>query len=349
MAYTTINDSSVNFQTAIYTGNGGTQSITNDGNSNLKPDFIWVKDRSATNDHKLSDSNRGSTYTMESNTSLAEYNDTTAVTSFNTDGFTTGSNGNTNTNSNTYVAWQWKANGGTTSSNSDGSITSTVQVNSTSKFSVVSYTGTGSNATIGHGLGVTPDLIIVKLRSGAGDWTVYNSIIGNTKFLRLNSGNAEGTQSTYWQDTSPTTSVFSIGTAGDVNTSSGTHVAYCFSQVKGYSKIGTYKGTGDVDGPFLFCGFKPAFILTKRLDDTGSWLIHDNKREGYNSDNDEIEVNTNAVEANNDRLDLLSNGVKIRNTSGYVNASGASYTFLAIADAPLVASNGVAATTRAMG
>ena len=162
MAYSTINDPSAHFQTATYTGNGSTQSITNSGNSNLKPDFAWIKDLGSAFDHKLQDSNRGSTYTIESNTALATYNDTDAVTSFNTDGFSLGSNGNVNDNTATLIAWQWKANGGTTSSNGSGSITSTVQANTTAGFSIVTYTGTGSNATVGHGLGVAPDLIFVK-------------------------------------------------------------------------------------------------------------------------------------------------------------------------------------------
>ncbi len=187
MAFTTINDPSAYFQIAKYTGNGSTQSIVNGGNSNLQPDFIWIKDMGSAFDHKLSDSTRGSTYTLEANTDTAAYNDTDAVTSFNTDGFSLGSNANVNDNTANVVAWQWKANGGTTAANGNGSISSTVQASTTAGFSIVTYTGTGSNATVGHGLGVTPEVIFVKLTSGSGDWVSFHQPLGNTKFLRLNS------------------------------------------------------------------------------------------------------------------------------------------------------------------
>ena len=348
MAYSTINDPSAHFQTATYTGNGSTQSITNSGNSNLKPDFAWIKDLGSAFDHKLQDSNRGSTYTIESNTALATYNDTDAVTSFNTDGFSLGSNGNVNDNTATLIAWQWKANGGTTSSNGSGSITSTVQANTTAGFSIVTYTGTGSNATVGHGLGVAPDLIFVKLTSGSGDWTIYSSTLGNTKYLRLNGDIAAGTQSTYWQDTSPTSTAFSIGTAGDVNTSSGSHVAYCFKSIKGYSKFGTFRGDGQTDGPFIYTGFKPAWVMTKNSSSAGGWAIMDATRNPNNVQNKYLIANTADVQATGSSFDIDSNanGFKIRANNGNINASGDNILYMAFAENTLVGTNNVISLAR---
>ena len=341
MAYSTINDPSAHFQTATYTGNGSTQSITNSGNSNLKPDFAWIKDLGSAFDHKLQDSTRGSTYTLESNTTTAAYNDTDAVTSFNTDGFSLGSNANVNDNTANLVAWQWKANGGTTSSNGSGSITSTVQANTTAGFSIVTYTGTGSNATVGHGLGVAPDLIFVKLTSGSGDWTIYSSTLGNTKYLRLNGDIAAGTQSTYWQDTSPTSTAFSIGTAGDVNTSSGSHVAYCFTSIQGYSKFGTFLGDGQTDGPFIYTGFKPAWVMTKNSSSAGGWAIMDAGRNPNNVQNKYLIANTADVQATGSSFDIdsNSNGFKIRANNGNINANGDTIVYMAFAENTLVGTN----------
>ena len=348
MAYSTINDPSAHFQTATYTGNGSTQSITNSGNSNLKPDFAWIKDLGSAFDHKLQDSTRGSTYTLESNTTTAAYNDTDAVTSFNTDGFSLGSNANVNDNTANLVAWQWKANGGTTSSNGSGSITSTVQANTTAGFSIVTYTGTGSNATVGHGLGVAPDLIFVKLTSGSGDWTIYSSTLGNTKYLRLNGDIAAGTQSTYWQDTSPTSTAFSIGTAGDVNTSSGSHVAYCFTSIQGYSKFGTFLGDGQTDGPFIYTGFKPAWVMTKNSSSAGGWAIMDAGRNPNNVQNKYLIANTADVQATGSSFDIdsNSNGFKIRANNGNINANGDSILYMAFAENTLVGTNNIISLAR---
>ena len=348
MAYSTINDPSAHFQTATYTGNGSTQSITNSGNSNLKPDFAWIKDLGSAFDHKLQDSNRGSTYTIESNTALATYNDTDAVTAFNTDRFSLGSNANVNDNTANLVAWQWKANGGTTSSNGSGSITSTVQANTTAGFSIVTYTGTGSNATVGHGLGVAPDLIFVKLTSGSGDWTIYSSTLGNTKYLRLNGDIAAGTQSTYWQDTSPTSTAFSIGTAGDVNTSSGSHVAYCFTSIQGYSKFGTFLGDGQTDGPFIYTGFKPAWVMTKNSSSAGGWAIMDAGRNPNNVQNKYLIANTADVQATGSSFDIdsNSNGFKIRANNGNINANGDSILYMAFAENTLVGTNNIISLAR---
>ena len=258
MAYTDIDKPSDYFNTKLYSGNASTQSITGVG---FQPDFTWIKQRNGTGWHQWVDAVRGSGKRINSNDTGAEYNDVNGLTSFDTDGFSLGTSGDYNGSGNTQVSWNWLASN-TTASNTDGSITSTVSANTTSGFSIVSYTGTGSNATVGHGLGVVPKMIIVKLRSGAGDWTVYNSNIGNTNFLRLNGTLASTSQATYWNNTTPTSSVFSIGSAGDVNTSSGTHIAYCFAEKKGFSKFGSYTGNGSTDGPFIYTGFKPALTIT---------------------------------------------------------------------------------------
>jgi len=350
MAFTTINDPSAYFQTALYTGNGSTQSITNDGNSNLQPDFLWVKGRTgAGEDHKLTDSTRGVTYTIESNEDTTQYNDTNGSTAFNSDGFSLGDNGNYNDNGNTYAAWQWKCNGGTTASNSDGSITSTVQTNTTPGFSIVKWTGTTSNATVGHGLGVAPDCIFFKNYTDTSNWTTYHSILGNSGGMYLNLTDAFNTASSWYQDTSPTSSVFSVGTNSKTN--GGTMVAYCFANIKGFSRCSIFKGTGDAtDGAFIYCGFKPAYIMMKKSSDNSgaNWGIFDIKREGYNSNNQDLRANTNSGEGTDaDILDITSTGFKIRSTSGgFGGGDGSDYIYLAFAQQPLVASNTVCATTR---
>ena len=344
MAYTTINDPSANFQTTIYTGNGSTQNITNGGNSDLKPDWVWIKDRSASNDHKLTDSTRGTTYTLESNANTAQYNDTGSTTAYLTDGFSLGSNGNVNTNSNNYVAWQWKATGGTTSTNSDGSITSTVQANTSAGFSIVKWTGTGSNGTVGHGLGVAPDCIFFKNYTATENWTTYHSVLGNSGGLYLNLNNQFNTASSWYQDTSPTSSSFYVGTNSKTN--GGTMVAYCFANIKGYSKFGKYTGNNNADGPFIYTGFKPAYFCVKGTDITQNWQLWDNKRNDYpNNPRQEIlSPSSSSTESGNYNVDFLANGVKIRDTDGAWNGNGNNYVYLAFAVNPLVATNNVTAT-----
>ena len=244
MAYTTIDDPSVYFQTKLYTGTGSSQAYTNDGNSDLQPDWLWIKIRSGADSHHVFDSTRGVTKRLLTDTNGAEttISDNSNLTAFGSDGFTLGGNGGVNGSSSTYAAWQWKANGGTTTTNdasstSVGTIDSVYQANTTAGFSIVTYTVAGGNQTIAHGLGAVPKWILIKRRDDAGDWTSYHSDLGNEKYLRLNSNNAIGDQATYFNDTSPTSTVFTIGNAGDVNTSSGTHVAYCFAPIQGLSLI----------------------------------------------------------------------------------------------------------------
>ena len=357
MAYTTIDDPSVYFQSLLYTGNAtGSRALTNDGNSDLQPDWLWIKQRNAAKNHNVWDSTRGVTKQLRTNLTNAEASNTANdnLVSLDSDGFTLGDDTDSvgvNENSQTYVAWQWKANGGTTTTNdasatSVGTIDSVYQANTAAGFSIVTYTGAGGNQTVAHGLGVTPEVIFIKLRSGAGDWTSYHSVLGAEKFMRLNDTNAVGDQATYFQDTAPTSTVFSVGNAGDVNTSSGTHVAYCFKSIKGYSKFGSYLGNADNNGTFVYTGFSPAWLMIKRTDSTQQWNIHDNKRKTYNQDVAYVFANLNNAEATSSNLylDFLSNGFRLRNGDDAQN--NGTYLYLAFAHQPFVTSSGVPTTAK---
>jgi hypothetical protein len=337
MAYSVINKPSDYFNTKLYTGNGSTQSITGVG---FQPDLVWIKQRNGTGYHNTYDAVRGSTERLQPNVTDAEVTVATSLTSFDSDGFSLGSNGDTNGSSNTTVAWNWLGANGT-ASNTDGSITSTVSANTTSGFSIVSYTGNGTaGATIGHGLGAVPKMFITKRLDAVSEWRVYNEATGANYLLQLNLTSAAIDNAT-WNDTAPTSSVFSVSSTGDVNASGGTYIAYCFADVQGFSKFGSYTGNGNSDGTFVYTGFKPAWVMTKRTDSTGNWLMYDNKRIGYNPSNYFLYPNLSNVEdtANSEWLDLYSNGFKIRATSATVNGSGNSYIYMAFAEQPLVGDN----------
>ena len=348
MAYTTIDDPSVYFQTKLWTGNGSDdRNLTNDGNSNLQPDFLWNKRRSTTGSHQLHDSSRGVTKVVLANNTNAEGTESNSVQAFQTNGFQIGSDGNINNNGVTYVAWQWKANGGTTASNSNGTITSTVQANTTAGFSIITYTGNGTNgATIGHGLNATPELFIPKCRSTTTNWEMYYFPPGGTKqYGYLNLNNAFAT----WSYTAPTTTTIGLSGSGDSNGNGRTMVGYAFHSVKGYSKIGTYVGNGNADGPFVYTGFKPAWILFKRTDGgTQNWFLLDNKRDdGFNPRNSYLMPNENSAEdANNSSVDtdFTSNGFKLRATTGAMNGDGETFLYMAFAESPFVSSAGVPTT-----
>ena len=347
MAYTTINDPSAQFQTVLWTGDSADdRSITNTGNANLQPDVVWIKNRNSTQNHYLYDSTRGANVQLLPADSAGETTVADRMQAFQTDGFQVGSSSEVNYNSYTYIGWQWKATAGTTASNGNGSITSTVQANTTAGCSIVKWTGTGSAATIGHGLGVTPQMIIVKNLDKSSQWAVYHYKVGNTKYLALNDADAEATYSGYWNDTSPTTTVFSVGSDGDVSGGNGEEViSYCFAPIKGYSKIGNYTGNGNADGPFVYTGFKPAWIIKKGTG-SGDWHISDDKQNSFNAFDNALRPNvTNGTETGN-TLDFLSNGFKIRNTGGSWNSDGSTYIYMAFAQNPFVATNNVAATAR---
>ena len=342
MAYTTINKPSDYFNTKLYTGTGATQSITGVG---FQPDWTWIKQRNGTADHRIVDAVRGVTKDIYSNLTLAEGTNTNGLTAFGSDGFTIGSDGGYNGNTNTYASWNWKANGAG-SSNTDGSITSTVSANTTSGFSIVKYTGNDTaGATVGHGLGVKPSMIIFKALDWAGRWYTYHSTLGATKYMLLNAIDISNTATSFMNNTEPTSSVFTLGTSGHVNDISNI-IAYCFAEKKGYSKFGSYTGNGNADGTFIYTGFKPAFILQKRVDATSNWHIFDIKRDTYNSMNKYLLPNDNGAESTAGAWDFLSNGFKIRSLDNWQNQSGGSYIYMAFAKAPLVGTNGVTAKAR---
>ena len=326
------------FNTVLYTGNDGAQSVTGVG---FKPDLVWVKTLNSSQHHAIFDSSRGVLKRIGSSRNNAEDTDSSFLSSFDTDGFSWSSGGdNTQNGSYNYVSWCWRANGGTTASNSDGTITTTVQANTAAGFSILTYTGTGSNATIGHGLSAKPDFIIFKRRSGGGEnWQVYHSGLGATKYLLLNSTNSESTSSTRFQDTEPTNSVISIGSESGVNTSSGTHVSYVWHGVDGYSKFGLYTGNGDADGPFIYTGFRPRTIFVKRSSTTGGWWVFDTARDTHNPVDRYIGWQEASTEGTNSNFDFLSNGFKLRTSDGDFNGSGSTIIYGAWGDVPFKYNN----------
>jgi hypothetical protein len=326
-----------------YTGNGSTQTITNTvGSTSFQPDFVWIKLRNQAGDyHNLFDSVRGIYKRIFSNDTQAENTNTDTLTAFNSNGFSVGTNGNVNTNAINIIGWQWKA--GTTSvTNTNGSITSTVNAGATQGFSVVTYTGTGSSATVGHGLGVAPSMIICKARGQAENWAVYHSSLSNAVnvALFLNLTNAVSSASNaYWNSTAPSSTVFSVNTATTTNAAN-TMVAYCFSAVAGYSAFGSFTGNGSADGPFVYTGFRPAFVMAKLSSATGDWNIVDDMRQTYNdaSGNPVLRANTSGTEEDVDtmqgQMDILSNGFKLRSNNSSLNASGGTIIYAAFAKNP---------------
>ena len=352
MAYTTIDNPGLFFNTVLYTGNGTTDhAITGVG---FQPDWTWLKKRSNTDDHILQDVVRTATKYLISNSTAAEATYAEGFKSFDSDGFTLGNANNTNQNTHTFAAWNWKA-GGSASSNGNGSITSTVSANTTSGFSIVSYTGTGSVATVGHGLGAAPKLIIVKTRSLSGEaWPVDSRAASGIVYLNETGAKGSYGDSSPFPSTAPTSTVFSIGTPNNTNGSGATYIAYCFAEVKGFSKFGQYNGNGSTDGTFVYTGFRPAFVINKRTDSStgGSWILQDNKR----GDNVRNPVDLSLSPTNNQTesdwgdtfdCDYLSNGFKWRmnGTGGYNNASGGTYIYMAFAEHPFVTEGTKAAGT----
>ena len=343
MAYTNIDLPTDYFNTTAYTGNGSAGRNLTTGT--FQPDWVWIKSRSDTDDHRLVDAVRGATIHFESN-NIAQEQTSSNVTAFTSTGITLSSNGAVNANAETYVVWSWLG-ANTTVSNTQGTRTSTVSANTTSGFSIVSYTGNSTaGATIGHGLGVKPSMIITKQRSGdVAEPAVYHTSTGATKFFKLNTTDAVITNSTLWNDTEPTSTLFTVGTAALTNASHPI-IAYCFAEVKGYSKFGSYTGNGSADGTFVYTGFKPAFVLTKSSSNTSPWLIYDNKRLGYNAGNNYFYANSTNVEASDAPFDVLSNGFKFRNTFTDGNGSGYTYIYMAFAENPFVSSKGIPTTAR---
>ena len=352
MAYTSIDNPELYMQSKLYTGNGvsGTALTFDNTDTSMQPDFIWGSCRSVGDNNWVMDSVRGNTKAIFTNTQGAEETSSERIKSFDSNGFTIGNAGDTNTNTRTFVAWCWKA--GTSFSNdasatSIGSIDSTGSANDTAGFSIVSFTGTGSAGTIKHGLTSAPSWVLVKNRGDSGEnWVSFNVGLGAGKNQKLN--NTEGTQTTSgsWNDTLPTSSVFSVGSFTNVNKSSGSMIAYCWAEKKGFSKFGTFAGNNQNDGKFVYLGFRPAWVMVKRSDSTADahdWLIFDNKRNTANPNDDYLEGNEANSETTSGRniVDFLSTGFKCRSGFDDMNASGSTHTYFAFAESPFVNSNGV--------
>jgi len=358
MAYTTIDDPTAHFKVQLYTGDGNDdRTVTfDDTDTDMQPDLIILKGRNFTDDHTVFDVVRGVNKWMATNrnyTSSDTADPNFGVKSFDSDGFTLGPWSALNGNTNTHVAWCWKAGAGAGSSNTDGSInTTTTSVSTTAGFSISSYTGTGANATVGHGLGAAPEWLIVKRFSASGEWLVYHKGFASdaeTDYMVLHGEGALVDNATAWQDTAPTSTVYSIGTYTDINASSSTMVAYAWTGIQGFSKFGSYTGNGNANGPVVFTGFRPAYVMIKRTDTAASWYIYDNKRAGYNGSSGYLQAQATSAEdtnAGNFGFDILSNGFKLRGTYATVNNSGGTYIYIAFAEQPLVNSNGVPCTAR---
>jgi len=327
MAYTTIDDPSKYFQTKLYTA---ADTYTFDGNSDMQPDWMWIKERNGTNEHNLFDSVRGTTIRLESSASAGEQTSSTTLTAFGSDGFTVGNNGGTGQNGGNYVGWGWKK-------------------SATPGFDIVAFTGNGSARTISHSLSAVPKMYIVKNRStGSTQWRVYHASLGATKHMALDATQAIGDAASVFNDTEPTSSVFSVGTDDAANKNGDSLIAYLFADKQGYSKFGSYIGNGNVDGTFVYTGFKPAFIMTKQTDGTDWWVINDNKRDPFNASTYGLRPNDSAAESSDEAWtkDLLSNGFKHRTANSGSNGSGNEYIYMAFAENPFVTSTGVPATAR---
>jgi hypothetical protein len=321
------------FSTVVYEGTSAAQYI---GGTGFSPDMTWFKVRSTSGNHQLYDTVRGASSRLVPNATTTEATTSNGFAGWQADGFSLdggGGGGDANTTARTYVAWNWDM-GGTTASNTSGSITSSVRANTAYGQSIVSYTGTGSAATIGHGLASAPTMIIVKNRNSTTHWSVYHSSLGNTKFIDLNQTNASDTSTSVWNDTTPTSSVFSIGTNSRVTGSGNALIAYCFTSVTGYSKFGSYSGNGSSTGPVVTLGFSPAFVMIKRTDAATSWFIHDNVRDTSNPNTAILKPNSDSVEFNGTAVsvDFLSTGFQLKNTDESLNASGGTYIYAAFAD-----------------
>ena len=339
MAYSTIPKGSLYMNPKLYTGNGSANhAITGVG---FQPDWVWIKNRSTAN-HYLFDVVRGAQKNIHSNENYAEVTEATTLTAFGSDGFTLSTDADLNGNGASVVSWNWKA-GTAVSGNTGGGgtyKTYTGSVNTTAGFSIIKYTGNGSAGhTIPHHLGAAPTFRITKNLNSISDWPIYNEVLGNTKEIKFTE-TAAGTTTNYWNSTSPNATNFTLGTNGISNENGSELISYNFTPIQGYSKFSSYTGNGSTDGTFVYTGFKPAWIMIKRTDATDSWCMYDNKREGYNVDNDALFANQNSAENSDDTIDLLSNGFKLRGTQTRINSSSGNYIYMAFASNPFVATSG---------
>jgi len=312
----------------LYTGNNASnRAITGVG---FQPDFTWLKARNQVYNHYVYDAIRGAGYVLKPNLTSVEADQTTSFNSFDSDGFSVGSHGMLNSSGESVVAWNWKANGAGVS-NTDGSITSTVSANPTAGFSIVTYTGTGSAATVGHGLGVAPSMIIWKRRDSTSNWYVYHKDV-TPKALLLESTSAAYT-TTLFSGFVSASDTLTLGAQG-FNISGASHLAYCFADVEGYSKFGSYTGNASADGPFVYTGFRPAFVMFKRTDSTSDWHLYDTSRSTYNVIAAGLYADLSNAENSGQPFDILSNGFKLRVAGGELNTSSATIIYMAFAENP---------------
>ena len=345
MAYTTINKSSLYQNNVIYTGDGSTQAITGVG---FQPDFVWLKRRDTTGSNMWLDAVRGVTKRITSNGTDAEETQATGLTTFGADGFTLGGQVSYNGDTGTFASWNWKAgtaqSGATTGSGT--AKTYTASVNTTSGISITKYTGNGTAGhTIPHNLGVAPKMIITKNLDSGITWIVGHDSMAWTNILFLDTTAAKSDDANAFYDTAPTSSVWTVGTGNGNNSNDVNYIAYCFSEISGYSKFGSYTGNSNADGTFIYTGFKPTFFMAKASSRAESWHIFDNKRLGYNVENAQLYADTNSAEATTDYIDILSNGIKFRYNSVGLNGSGETYIYMAFGQTA-VGTNNIPATAR---
>jgi len=335
------------FSTVLYTATGSSLGVTGVG---FQPDLTWIKNRDAADFHVWTDAVRGVTNYLQSNDTDAEVTDAETLKSFDSDGFTVGTTAEVNTNTEDYVSWNWKA-GTTTGISGSPSITpSSYSFNATNGFSIIAYTGNGvAGATLPHGLGVVPKMIIVKKVGATDGWGVYHGSMHVTAsedyYMFLNT-NAIRVDSTMWNDTAPTSTLFSLGSGGDVNNSGTTFIAYCFADIKGSSKFGGYVGNGNSNGPFIYTGFRPSMLILKNKERVDNWYLFDKGRLGYNPDNNQLYPNTTGTDATLDMVDIVSNGFKLKHSEWAINADGENFIYAAFAEFPIVSSNDVPTVAR---
>ena len=340
MAYTTIDDPTLYFNTVLYAGTGSEQTVSG---VNFSPGLTWLKSRSNGQPNVLSDSVRGGNKQLYSADTQAETTYGQYLKSFNSDGFVLGTDSGINQSSQTFVSWNWKA-GGSASNNTDGNKTISLSVNTTAGFSVGTYAGTGQDSTIGHGLGAVPDWLMIKNRSsGSRKWQLWhNGLTGTNKYLAIDRSDAELTDSASWDNTAHSNTVWNTYGSGEANQNGENFVCYAWTSIQGFSKFGSYTGNANANGPFIYTGFKPAWIMTKQINGGSSWIVHDNKRDPINPIDEFFTVEEpDAAGTLANSYDLCSNGFKVRTSNGDRNSSGDSFAYWAFAESPLVNSEGI--------
>ena len=340
MAYSTIDDPTLYFNTVLYAGTGSEQTVSG---VNFSPGLTWLKSRSNGQPNVLSDSVRGGNKQLYSADTQAETTYGQYLKSFNSDGFVLGTDSGINQSSQTFVSWNWKA-GGSASNNTDGNKTISLSVNTTAGFSVGTYAGTGQDSTIGHGLGAVPDWLMIKNRSsGSRKWQLWhNGLTGTNKYLAIDRSDAELTDSASWDNTAHSNTVWNTYGSGEANQNGENFVCYAWTSIKGFSKFGSYTGNANANGPFIYTGFKPAWIMTKQINGGSSWIVHDNKRDPINAVTEYFTVEEpDAAGTLANSYDLCSNGFKVRTSNGDRNSSGDIFAYWAFAESPLVNSEGI--------